>query len=367
MSIIVVPQNRWSRGPSMRPHRHSPTTLLLSSTLLFLLFVLHFASLRRDHFASVIRHRRASSAPSTPQDALSQRTNSGSSRTNPKHPEPSAPAKPSPHKLPNPPPTLPHLAPLGIAAPHPLAGQSFGDFSPLDWTLVRPSLFNLFQSTANKGRIPKKVRENILHFAPEYVRFLVDDDDIIQFFDTFSFGQEYIDKFRGLKFGSHKGDFFRYSVLELFGGVWVDEDMQPVATLSEKVVLAMFRWVSFVFSTLFVHLDSFLLRVFVLPSSQALPLRETGFYSVFQEGHGGVLFQAFISVPPGHELMRAARDTFFATPHEKLAEWANLPTKQIADLLRDRGVLSGGRRVTGGCPQPKENQSKTKYNHTGTT
>ena len=102
--------------------------------------------------------------------------------------------------------------------------------APIDWSLVKLSVLNLWQATGNKGGLPAKVASSLAQFAPEYTRYLADDDDIVRFFEQVLKCPLCVGRFRFLRFGAHKADLFRYAVLWKFGGVWVDEDMEPLAS-----------------------------------------------------------------------------------------------------------------------------------------
>lgn len=80
---------------------------------------------------------------------------------------------------------------------------------------------NLFQ-TYNKSteKIPSIVLENILKFAPEYKYYFFDDNQCRDFL-FHHFIPEVLHKFDELK-GAHKADLFRYCILYIFGGVYLD-------------------------------------------------------------------------------------------------------------------------------------------------
>lgn len=103
------------------------------------------------------------------------------------------------------------------------------------WQSIPRSTLNLWQSVHNKTEtdsIPQKVAGNIEKFASAYTRRLVDDVDILAFFEAFNYTRAQRSFFAGLYHGSHRGDYFRYSVLYELGGVWLDIDMEPLAEFS---------------------------------------------------------------------------------------------------------------------------------------
>jgi hypothetical protein len=68
--------------------------------------------------------------------------------------------------------------------------------------------------------VPPKVEENIATYAPQYTRKLYRDNDCIAFLDRHL--PQYTATFRQLRLGAHKADLFRYAVLYVEGGVYLD-------------------------------------------------------------------------------------------------------------------------------------------------
>lgn len=79
---------------------------------------------------------------------------------------------------------------------------------------------NLFQTYKSKEKIPSIVFENILKFAPEYKYYFFNDYQCRDFL-FHHFIPEVLYKFDELK-GAHKADLFRYCILYIFGGVYLD-------------------------------------------------------------------------------------------------------------------------------------------------
>ena len=79
----------------------------------------------------------------------------------------------------------------------------------------------IYQTYIDKSKIPPKVYKNIKDMAPFCVHKVFDDIDIINFLNT-EFGSEYVNVFNSFKLGAHKADFFRYCILYLYGGVYID-------------------------------------------------------------------------------------------------------------------------------------------------
>jgi mannosyltransferase OCH1-like enzyme len=70
-------------------------------------------------------------------------------------------------------------------------------------------------------KIPPKVYANIQTYAPEYSLQLYDDDDVIKFLKTY-FHPSVVNAFKQTRAGAHKADLFRYCVLYVYGGVYMD-------------------------------------------------------------------------------------------------------------------------------------------------
>lgn len=188
----------------------------------------------------------------------------------------------------------------------------------IDWSQVEPSILNLWQSSPVKHRVPQKVSESFRKVAPEYTRYLADDADIRNFFEIFGYAAM-IKKFDALEHPAHKADFFRYGVLYHFGGVWVDEDMMPLADFSE------------IFAG-----------------------RQDTFYTAASYSAG--VFQAVISVPAKWELMRSAFLDFARTPNKKL-HGRNRPTAMLSTLLQRRLPVPFEKGSKGSRPPPLKNMS----------
>lgn len=187
---------------------------------------------------------------------------------------------------------------------------------PIDWSTVKPSTLNLWQSTVHKHLLADKVAANLALYAPDYTRYLVDDDDILAFMRKFGY-EQYIPKFESFYHGAHKADFFRYMVLYRFGGCWIDEDVEPLSNFTE----------------VFKHRENVLYSVLV------------SYTYAGKKEPDLKIFQAILSVPPGHELMRAAYLDLARTDHDTLKYDHTRPTSQLYELLRRRlppGSLRAG-------------------------
>ena len=88
--------------------------------------------------------------------------------------------------------------------------------------------------TYNKPEvIPKKVWVQYQKFAPEYNIQFYDDKKCEYFIKTY-FNPLVLQKFKSLKHGAHKADLFRYCILYIYGGIYLDIKSQievPIANI----------------------------------------------------------------------------------------------------------------------------------------
>ncbi len=92
----------------------------------------------------------------------------------------------------------------------------------------------IFQSWKTKNP-PPKIQENIRKIRemnPEYEYILFDDNDCRQFLQK-HFGDNYANAFDELIPGAFKCDFWRYAVMYIVGGVYIDIDMTPLVPFRE--------------------------------------------------------------------------------------------------------------------------------------
>jgi hypothetical protein len=90
----------------------------------------------------------------------------------------------------------------------------------------------IHQTYFKREKVPLKVEENISRFAPEYKRIFYDDNDIKRFLGE-HFHPDVKSKFESLDRGAHKADLFRYCILYVQGGIYMDiktELIQPITT-----------------------------------------------------------------------------------------------------------------------------------------
>lgn len=97
-------------------------------------------------------------------------------------------------------------------------------------SMERPNY--LFQTYYDRSVIPSKVASNMKTYAASFNRHVYDDRDILHFLSK-HFGVKAVDKFNSLKFGAHKADFWRYCVLYIYGGVYMDIKTELITDLNE--------------------------------------------------------------------------------------------------------------------------------------
>ena len=71
-----------------------------------------------------------------------------------------------------------------------------------------------------KHKIPQHVKDKLINNHKNYKIIIYDDDDCRR--ELSKLGPEYVDKFNSLVRGAHKADFFRYCILYLHGGIYLD-------------------------------------------------------------------------------------------------------------------------------------------------
>ena len=89
----------------------------------------------------------------------------------------------------------------------------------------------LHQTTARPEAVPPKVARNVREFAGRFERRMYSDDDCEQFLTQHFPNTSYAATFRRLQNGAHKADLFRYAVLYVQGGVYMDVDVKLVRPL----------------------------------------------------------------------------------------------------------------------------------------
>ena len=105
------------------------------------------------------------------------------------------------------------------------------------------NVLKLVKNTANEANIPKiihqtyhsmppqKVFDNIRKYAPQYKHIVYNDKDSLSFLQT-HFVSDVASCFEDLVEGAHKADLFRYAVLYVEGGVYLDIKTELVMDIS---------------------------------------------------------------------------------------------------------------------------------------
>jgi mannosyltransferase OCH1-like enzyme len=114
-----------------------------------------------------------------------------------------------------------------------LTQRSLGD-DPIN--LVEDIPLFIHQTYVSKDKVPQKVLENISEYAPEFTRYFYDDNDIRKFLLEHFHGKV-LDAFNSLKLGAHKADLFRYCILYIKGGVYLDIKTQLIQPLKPLIKL----------------------------------------------------------------------------------------------------------------------------------
>jgi hypothetical protein len=89
----------------------------------------------------------------------------------------------------------------------------------------------IFQTYYDKTKIPQKVYDNIKKFGDGYKHIIYDDEECLDFLKM-HFTQEVIDKFKELS-GAHKADLFRYCIVYIYGGIYLDIKTELIMPISE--------------------------------------------------------------------------------------------------------------------------------------
>lgn len=79
----------------------------------------------------------------------------------------------------------------------------------------------IYQTYSDKNKVPSIVFENIKKYAGSYDYHFYSDDDCKNFLKTY-FQPKILNKFNSMKIGAHKADLFRYCILYLYGGYYID-------------------------------------------------------------------------------------------------------------------------------------------------
>lgn len=90
----------------------------------------------------------------------------------------------------------------------------------------------IYQTTKTKQDIPEKVYQQFQKFAPGYKHVIFDDEECIEFLGK-HYDQRHIDRFHNLLMGAFKADLFRYCLLYINGGIYMDIKTEIIRPFDE--------------------------------------------------------------------------------------------------------------------------------------
>lgn len=102
-----------------------------------------------------------------------------------------------------------------------------------DNTLVNESIPKILHQTYSSiDIVPNKVFNNIKKYAPDYEYRFYNDKDCIDFLNIY-FDENVIDAYNKATVTAHKADLFRYCLLYIYGGVYLDIKTELIKPLNE--------------------------------------------------------------------------------------------------------------------------------------
>ena len=93
---------------------------------------------------------------------------------------------------------------------------------------------NILQTHENIDLVPDYVISNIKNKNPDYKYHFYNDAMRKEFMLKY-FGQSYLDKMNSFKKGAHRADLFRMCWLYIYGGVYIDIDLELLESLDNIV------------------------------------------------------------------------------------------------------------------------------------
>ena len=99
--------------------------------------------------------------------------------------------------------------------------------------VIPKKIFQSWKTKDLQGKMKENV-EKIKSLNPEYEHYLYDDNDCREFLLNY-FGKFYLEAFDTLIPGAFKCDFWRYCVLYIHGGVYIDIDMELLVPLKDII------------------------------------------------------------------------------------------------------------------------------------
>jgi hypothetical protein len=100
-------------------------------------------------------------------------------------------------------------------------------------SLIPKKIYQSWKTKNLSSSLQKNV-DIIKQLNPDYEYFLYDDNDCREFLFQ-HFGQNYVNAFDSLIPGAFKCDFWRYAMLYIEGGVYLDMDMTPLVPFDELI------------------------------------------------------------------------------------------------------------------------------------
>lgn len=88
------------------------------------------------------------------------------------------------------------------------------------------------QTYRHRNRIPSKVEQNFKTYAIDFQRLVYDDHDCIKILES-NFHPVVAATFRSLQYGAHKADLFRYAIMYLYGGIYLDIKVELIEPLNK--------------------------------------------------------------------------------------------------------------------------------------
>jgi hypothetical protein len=100
-------------------------------------------------------------------------------------------------------------------------------------SLIPKKIYQSWKTKELSGKMATNVSK-VQKLNPEYEHVLYDDKDCREFLLQ-HFGQNYADAFDALIPGAFKCDFWRYAMLYVHGGIYMDIDMEPLVPFREII------------------------------------------------------------------------------------------------------------------------------------
>lgn len=94
---------------------------------------------------------------------------------------------------------------------------------------------NIYMTYYDKSKIPEKVYKCLDKYASGYKIHIYDDNECMTFLET-HFVDSVCARFKSLKKGAHKADLFRYCILYIHGGIYMDIKTELIKPLEDIIV-----------------------------------------------------------------------------------------------------------------------------------